>query len=408
MHRLAGITFHTQANIPLPGLLAPPFAAFIPSTEQGQGTQTDVQHHIYKILPSTTLAAPLTAAQRQALGRLAGVQEDSLDDPFPRAAPVRDYLLTLLERPQDFHLSLQDRILIGRDYAHHTLHLFYSDNGSGAPQSSPELNDLGWVFQIQPLDSSPQGAAPLLPAERQSLSQGIDFKHPEALEHPCLGLEPLRSWLSTCLERGDRVGIDLYLDGLVALNQSQQTMTYFYRPEFYLGGAEQIVGGEMRRIFATFLPDFDALLVHSSGLIYDGQAALFLAPDEGGKTTALRLAPGAQYLNDDQVILRRQEGRFHAHATPLGRLTSGPNSAPLGGLFLLQRDRSFRLEAITPTEVVQSLWNEYRVYAAFQPRDRKLAAFDLLYQACHQAPTYRLYFSRNHIDWPVVGAAMRD
>jgi hypothetical protein len=407
IHHIADLAFLTQANVSLPGLLAPPFSAFVKGAETGT---PDIHNHFHKILAASEPAVPFSAAQRKALRRAATIEGGALESPLLSAAPVRDYLATALTRPpEEMHLSIQKGMLIGRDYARHVLHLFYlgEDNGQSQRHLPPAPNALGWAFHVTPVDTGLHEATPLSPEERQRLEQAVEFKQPEAFQHPLLLIEPLRSWLLACAEKGESVTVDVYLDGVVALNENQKTMTFFYRPEFYLGSAETVVGGEMRRIFASFLPDFEALLVHSSGLIYEGQAALFLAPDEGGKTTALRLAGEAQYLNDDQVILRRHEGGFFAHATPLGKLTGGPAKAPLGGLFLLKKDASFGLETIKPAEVVQALWKEYSRYAALQPRERKLAAFDLLYQACHAAPTYRLHFARRHINWQAVGAAMR-
>jgi hypothetical protein len=195
------------------------------------------------------------------------------------------------------------------------------------------------------------------------------------------------------------------MEGVVVWSATRNELDFFYYPLFG-NNPEGRVTAYFRRMFSTFLPRFSALMMHSSGLIRGGRAALFLAKDGGGKTTALRQATEGLLLNDDQIILRQEGDGFVAHGTPLGRLTDGPCQAPLSALFALEKARSFGLEPAKPANLVQHLWDEHRVYTSVLPKPLKLRAFDLLYDVCHQVPAYKMRFPKDHVDWAAIDAAM--
>ena len=114
------------------------------------------------------------------------------------------------------------------------------------------------------------------------------------------------------------------------------------------------LAANLRLHFAALLPHFDAMAIHSGGIVRHGRAILFVAPNDGGKTTAVQLSQGCPILHDDQVILRRGGGMVHAHATPFGRLTDGPLSAKLGAFLVLKKSLKFFGMATPPS------WKAYR------------------------------------------------
>jgi hypothetical protein len=170
-------------------------------------------------------------------------------------------------------------------------------------------------------------------------------------------------------------------------------------PEYY-------VAANLRQMLATFLPHFSAILLHSSGVIRGAKSALFFAPDGGGKTTVLAQSKTEPILSDDHIILRNEGGSIVAHGTPLGTMTSGSCQANIGALFLLKKAGHFRIESISPAELVQWLWTEHRNYTFFLPKRLKKRAFEILSHACHQAPVYRMHFPKDYVDWDAIDAAM--
>jgi len=170
-------------------------------------------------------------------------------------------------------------------------------------------------------------------------------------------------------------------------------------PEYY-------VAANLRQMLATFLPHFSAILLHCSGVIRGGKSALFVAQDEGGKTTVLAQSNGEPVLNDDQIIIRKEGGVAVAHGTPLGVMTSGPCQAPVGALFMLEKASAFHIEPVAPAEVVQYLWAEHQNYTFYLPKHLKQRVFRLLCDLCYRLPTYLMRFPKDHVDWDAIDDAM--
>ena len=65
---------------------------------------------------------------------------------------------------------------------------------------------------------------------------------------------------------------------------------------------------------------YKAVLMHSSVIAHNGSSVLFLGTSGTGKSTHSRLwlenIPGAELLNDDNPVLRIEEGKVNAYGTP--------------------------------------------------------------------------------------------
>lgn len=407
-HRIAGLTFRTESSVRLPRLDEEPFSRFLVDND----APSDMSHHIHKIpLGSLILPAPQTGEREQLL-RGVDVAPGAMDSPLLRAPAVQTWLQTRRGQPATASTLLLYDHMIGRDFAQHRFDFFYLEEETSQQEGDQEEDrPIGSdgkpvpCFRVHPIITDPRTVAPL-PAEVQvSLVQGIRFWPPDTVQSPLLCTPEVQAWLQAAQDRADTLEASIYLDGLMIWNQSQNRIDFFYYPE-YGNTTEGRVAAYFRRMFATFLPDFSALMVHSSGVIRRERAALFLAPDEGGKTTVLRRASGGLFLNDDQIIVRREGEHFVAHSTPLGRITSGPCWARVGGLFVLEKARSFRLEPVPPAGLVRRLWEEHLIYTSVLPRSLKRRAFDLFYELCHQVPVYKMQFPQDYVDWDAIDAAM--
>src|SRR5581483_2511948 len=98
----------------------------------------------------------------------------------------------------------------------------------------------------------------------------------------------------------------------------------------------------LRVLYAWLCLENQALLVHASGVIRDGQGYVFFGPSGSGKTTVAHLSRDATVLSDDLVIIRKWNDAFWVHGVPFrGDLLEAPRtnaSAPLAGLFTLVKD----------------------------------------------------------------------
>ncbi len=88
----------------------------------------------------------------------------------------------------------------------------------------------------------------------------------------------------------------------------------------------------------------NAMLIHSSAIIYQGRAYLFSAASGVGKSTHTRLWKQAfgddvTYINDDKPVVRIKDGKCIVYGTPFdgGSGVTNNISAPLGGIIFLER-----------------------------------------------------------------------
>ena len=95
-----------------------------------------------------------------------------------------------------------------------------------------------------------------------------------------------------------------------------------------------------------------------------------------------------------------------AHGTPWGKITGGPQSAKVGGLFLLEKAPRFELHPLKPVDAVEYFWKEHLFYRAFLPKNLRLNAFEVINIACHQAPVYLMRFPEDFVDWDAIDAVM--
>ncbi len=180
---------------------------------------------------------------------------------------------------------------------------------------------------------------------------------------------------------------------------------------FYLDELEYLLYSEFapeayRRLFSMFLPDFGGVLVHSSAVARKKGAALFLAPDEGGKSTAAGLSPNGGILCDDRNVLKRVDSGFQVYSTPWGKVYEPSANAPLAGIFLLEKAAEFRLKPLDPRFAVHFLWEDNRPFWDLLPKNRRTAVFNLLADACGSVPVFSLGFPEDHIDWHAIDAAL--
>ena len=99
---------------------------------------------------------------------------------------------------------------------------------------------------------------------------------------------------------------------------------------------------------AWILPERGRFMLHASYIVHCGEAILFAAPSETGKSTQARFwrdERGAEIVNEDRVILSREDGVFYAHgAWAMGTAGVTENvSAPLRAVVLLGQGEENRV-----------------------------------------------------------------
>jgi len=262
------------------------------------------------------------------------------------------------------------------------------------------------------IDLEPLRLSPLSTEEKKILFRQDGFCA-DWLKNPVLKCPQVRRRLKAFTGRPEEMEIRVGQNHVHIIDFSCNQLDIFYTKKFggYVTegqkyGPEHHVAANFRQIFSTFLPHFTAFLLHGSGVIRRERAALFLAPDGGGKTTVVAQSNGEPVLNDDQIIISKEGDVIIAHATPLGVITTGPCQARIGALFMLEKAPAFRLEPIPPSELVQHLWTEHQNYIFFLPKHLKKQAFRTLCDLCYHVPAYLMRFPKDHVDWDAIDTVM--
>lgn len=159
----------------------------------------------------------------------------------------------------------------------------------------------------------------------------------------------------------------------------------------------------LRLWLSYVLPRLDGVLVHASGYGDDRGAVIFPAVSGGGKTTLARKLPHEHVLSDDLVALRREDGRWFAHATPFVgeyRRATRPRRCPLRAIASPEKSDVTSLE---PMRAPVALARLARCAVYFVRGDGVGArVLDHVASALDAAPAYRLRITRDAPAMPVV------
>lgn len=160
----------------------------------------------------------------------------------------------------------------------------------------------------------------------------------------------------------------------------------------------------LRVIHSILLASQGGCLLHAASAVRNGRAFAFTGVSGAGKTTLARLAPpDVALLTDEVSYIRSVNGVYEAFGTPfVGMGITGENlSAPLHGLYLLDKGPENRIEPLSRKQAVNVLMRNTPCYA----KDSKLIE-SLLETACRIAacvPAYRLIFAPTPAVWEMIG-----
>lgn len=95
-------------------------------------------------------------------------------------------------------------------------------------------------------------------------------------------------------------------------------------------------------IFSNWLANFGDLILHASGITYQGEGYCFLGESGAGKSTLVRDLADHQdviILGEDQIILRKEADQFMVYGTPWHETPEmcSPFGVPLKKMFFLDR-----------------------------------------------------------------------
>lgn len=110
----------------------------------------------------------------------------------------------------------------------------------------------------------------------------------------------------------------------------------------------------------------DQMILHCAYVEYQGEAILFSAPSETGKTTQANLWEkyrGSRTVNGDRSLLGKVSGRWTAQGWPVCGTSEVCNneSVPIGAVVMLSQEPENRAERLTPGHAFPLLYSQITV-----------------------------------------------
>jgi hypothetical protein len=141
-----------------------------------------------------------------------------------------------------------------------------------------------------------------------------------------------------------------------------------------------------------FLAYDKGYFLHSSGLIKDNRAFLFVGPDGSGKTTISNLILEGLIASDDSLIVRQSNGSFTLYTTPWGSRENINTSAPISKIFFLRKAQTLKIKKMTPAEAAR----EFLANIFFSTLDHQICekTLETLGDLTKEIGCHELYFSR--------------
>lgn len=160
----------------------------------------------------------------------------------------------------------------------------------------------------------------------------------------------------------------------------------------------------LRIVHTLILARQGGFLVHAASAIRGGKAFIFAGVSGAGKTTMCRLAPSDANLLSDEISYVRRDGQvYSACGTPFsGELArAGENrSAPVAGLFLLEKGASNKIETMNRAEAVARVLRNILFFA----HDTNLvqSVFQSACEFVSAVPVLRLTFVPDRSVWELI------
>lgn len=143
------------------------------------------------------------------------------------------------------------------------------------------------------------------------------------------------------------------------------------------------------------------VLIHSSGVVHNNMAYMFIGHSGSGKSTVVRLSEPRVALSDEAILVQKLNEKLYCWGSPYGREHSGTNIyQELGGcLFLVQDTRTY-VKKLTLMEglpkLVTNLW------CITDMKDISSDILDICEQIARTIPCYELHFELNNRFWDVI------
>lgn len=144
------------------------------------------------------------------------------------------------------------------------------------------------------------------------------------------------------------------------------------------------------------LPGYGGILIHASAVVDKNKGYVFVAPNDGGKTTVAQKT-GKVILSDDCVGLNRLNRKWHTWATPWGDINNY-GRYPVAGIFFLVKSRRLKCSSLDKLSAIKRLFSNVSLSFPTSPQ-REPDIFEnilsILETVCNEVPVYSLKFRKD-------------
>ena len=259
-----------------------------------------------------------------------------------------------------------------------------------------------------------------LPLEKETFASKFqlfrydDGKDNEVTIHHRCGLPKIRDWGEEVYQRAPWIIYEtpsgyiykMFIEGddqslLVAIFNKDHTESHIYKGKNYVqafkrGNLTSLLCFPTDQIlFARLLADRSGIILHGSGLIFKEKGYLFVGHSDAGKTTLVKIFHHhARILNDDRMIVRKENNSFYLYGTPWhGDLSLvAPDRVPLKAIFFLNQAKENRIERTGGLEAFKRLYG--CTIKALVTGGWAKNALDVCQDLSREVPCYHLYFDK--------------
>ncbi|MDQ8737923.1 hypothetical protein [Paenibacillus sp. LHD-38] len=145
------------------------------------------------------------------------------------------------------------------------------------------------------------------------------------------------------------------------------------------------------------------LLIHSSCVIEEGRAHVFMGHSGAGKSTAAKLSYPRKLLSDEATILKISEESITVFNSPFRselQSTDHQENCPLASMQLLEQSRSNKRLMLKKSEALLQITDKVFFWSYRAEEPAKI--FRLLKLVVNEIPVYELHFQKNNIFWELI------
>lgn len=150
----------------------------------------------------------------------------------------------------------------------------------------------------------------------------------------------------------------------------------------------------LRVVISILLATHDGLLLHASSVSLGGNAFVFAARPEGGKSTVARLLQDDKVIGDELVAVRRTSNAVTVYGTPFWNTgperSSPPAQVPVKAICLIEKADSTSATKLEPVEMAAKMMPH--IFCDPKNRETNKATISALSGITETIPGYELRF----------------